>query len=306
MSLIPDGGQIFEVISRYDDLLTMQGREDYEPGDTLALIVPFLVLHGLKEADITRLARNATLTLGASQLVKRLLKEDWCVFCITTTYQQYALHIAQELGIPLSHVAATEFPLDQFSLSKGDALSLSRMEAEILSLAGSDDDYVIKRRLDDFFWSRLPQTALGQQVKKIKPVGGRRKLDALYHFCQVHDASIGDWVVVADSITDFQILKGVRDAGGLAATFNANQYAVPYATMSLASTHLSDLQPVLEAWCQGTLKDVETLVRQKEAGGGCADRDHFPWLMDKTDLSDVIATSRRLRRLVREKAGELG
>ena len=49
MRLFPNGGKIFEVISRYDDLLTLEEREDYEPGDTLALIVPFLLLHNISE-----------------------------------------------------------------------------------------------------------------------------------------------------------------------------------------------------------------------------------------------------------------
>ena len=38
MKLFPSGGKIFEVISRYDDLLTLEGRADYEPGDCVARI----------------------------------------------------------------------------------------------------------------------------------------------------------------------------------------------------------------------------------------------------------------------------
>jgi predicted HAD superfamily phosphohydrolase len=49
MKLFPDGGKIFEVISRYDDLLTLENRPDYEPGDTLALIAPFLAYHRIGE-----------------------------------------------------------------------------------------------------------------------------------------------------------------------------------------------------------------------------------------------------------------
>ena len=52
MKLFPNGGKIFEVISRYDDLLTLEGRENYEPGDTLALIVPFLAYHRITEEQI--------------------------------------------------------------------------------------------------------------------------------------------------------------------------------------------------------------------------------------------------------------
>ncbi len=62
MKLFPNGDKIFEVISRYDDLLTLEEREDHEPGDTLALIVPFLVLHNITEADITHLAGKASLS----------------------------------------------------------------------------------------------------------------------------------------------------------------------------------------------------------------------------------------------------
>lgn len=308
MGLVPEGGRIFEVISRYDDLLTMQCREGYEPGDTLALIVPFLVLHGIREDQIVKLAHEAVLTSGAGELVGYLLDKEWRVFCITTTYRQYAGHIVQELGIPLSHLAATEFSLDSFqqTLSDEDARMMAYSEAEILSLHESQNDQMIMRRLDEFFWNRLSQTAIGKLVNNVKPVGGRRKLEALFRFCQAHDIGIGDFVVVGDSITDFQMLKGVRDAGGLAFAFNANQYAIPYATASLASTHLSDLKPVLEAWHDGDLKDVEMLIRQKEAAAGSGDRDLFSWLIDKRDLAEAIATARRLRRLVREKAGELG
>ena len=55
MKLFPNGDRVFEVLSRYDDLLTLEEKEGYEPGDTLALIVPFLVLHNITEENITTL-----------------------------------------------------------------------------------------------------------------------------------------------------------------------------------------------------------------------------------------------------------
>ena len=58
MKLFPQGDRVFEIISRYDDLLTLEERPDYEPGDTLALIVPFLLYHGIGEEDIRRLAQS--------------------------------------------------------------------------------------------------------------------------------------------------------------------------------------------------------------------------------------------------------
>ena len=126
MKLIPQGSSLFELISRYDDLLTMEGREDYEPGDTLALIVPFLVLHKIQEKDIIGLARKASYTKGAAELIADLKAQGWEIFCITTTYEQYANHIAAGLGIPIEHIAATSFSLDKFNqeLSTNRALAV--------------------------------------------------------------------------------------------------------------------------------------------------------------------------------------
>jgi len=132
MKLFPNGDRIFEVISRYDELLVLERREDYEPGDTLTLIVPFFLLHNISEDDIIALAVKAALTDGAANLVSGLQYNSWKIFCISTSYRQYAIHIAQKLNIYAHNVACTSFPLDTFSqaLSKEDT-ELSRRYQEL-------------------------------------------------------------------------------------------------------------------------------------------------------------------------------
>jgi len=306
MKLIPHGARIFEVISRYDDLLTMEGREGYEPGDTLALIVPFLVLHNISEADIATSAIKATLTGGAAELVSSLKSSGWEVFCITTTYEQYANHITQKLGISESSVACTHFSLDKFNITlcQEDTTLLREMEQYILAIGG--DDNIIKQKLDGFFWEKLPRTQFGKAIREVKPIGGRRKVAALKGFCQRFSQPLSHWVVVGDSITDFRMLKAVDHAGGLAIAFNANQYALPYATMSLASVYVSDLAPVLKAWQEGGREEAEKLVKAREKAGGNENRDNFHWLSGKSEIYDVIALHKRIRQLVREEAGKLG
>ncbi len=308
MKLFPNGDRVFEVISRYDDLLTLEAREGYEPGDTLALIVPFLVLHNISEGNITALAAGASFTNGADKLLSRLESSGWKVFCITTTYEQYAIHITHKLGIYTHHVACTPLPLSQIrqTLCKDDLALLQQVEADILPMRPVDDDALIKQRLDRFFWEKLPSTALGKAIKQVKPVGGRRKAEALNRFADRYGQPLSGWVVVGDSITDFRMLQAVESAGGLAIGFNANEYALPYATMSLASTFISDLADVLALWKKGQRKDVEKLVKEQEMMGGKEDRGYFHWLSGRKDIDDIIAVHRRLRRLVRKEAGKLG
>jgi len=308
MKLFPNGDRIFEVISRYDDLLTLEEREDYEPGDTLALIVPFLVLHNISANDVADLASKASLTGGAEKLIAWLESKTWKVFCITTTYEQYAIHITHKLGIYTHNVSYTPFPGERLRLTLGkeEAALLQQTEADILTMRPFDDDAKIKQSLDHFFWEKLPTTELGEVIKEVKPVGGRRKLAALNRFAEKYDQPLANWVVVGDSITDFRMLQAVDEAGGLAIAFNANQYALPYSTMSLASTLLSDLTEVLEAWQKGQRSRVEKVVTAKEKTGGVGDRGYFHWLYGRKDIDEVIEIHKRIRRLVREEAGKLG
>ncbi|MBM4432461.1 MAG: hypothetical protein FJ025_00455 [Chloroflexi bacterium] len=308
MKLFPNGDRVFEVISRYDDLLTIEEKPDYEPGDTLALIVPFLLLHNISEDDITRLATNATLITGADKLISWLQYSGWKVFCITTTYKQYAIHLTHKLGIYTHNVACTPFPLNQLrqTLTKEDIELLKRAESEILTMKPVTDDDRIKKSLDDFFWQKLPNTEMGSLIKEVKPIGGQRKVAALNKFADSSGQPLSKWVVVGDSITDFRMFQEVDKAGGLAIAFNANEYAIPYATMGLASTHLSDLKEVLETWQRGQRSAVEKFVKAKEKMGGSGDRGYFHWLSGRKEIDDIIKTHKRIRRLVREEAGKLG
>jgi len=308
MKLFPNGDKVFEVISRYDDLLTLAEREGYEPGDTLALIVPFLVLHDISEDNIITLAREASFTGGAAKLVSWLQLSGWRVFCITTTYEQYANHLTQKLYIYAHNMACTPFPLKQLrqTLSEEEGRLLQQAEEDILTMRPVTDDDRIKKSLDLFFWEKLPATNLGKIIEEVKPVGGQRKVAALDRFAEKYGQPLSEWVVVGDSITDFRMLQAVEQAGGLAIAFNANQYALPYSTMGLASTLVSDLSEVLSTWKKGQRRGVEKVIKEKEKAGGTGDEGYFHWLAGRENIDEVIEIHKRIRRLVREEAGKLG
>ena len=299
MGLIPSGHHIFEVISRYDDLLALEGRPDYEPGTTLALIVPFLVLHDLSEEDVERVSAQAALVSGARELIADLQGEGWSVFIISTSYQQHALWTAQRLGVEPENVACTSLPLAQYQqqLKDGDVTLFVQAERDILRLYPPRDDGEIKRRLDQFFWTDLPRTRLGKVLEEVKVMGGRRKAEAAGDFARRRGQTLADVVAVGDSITDAAMLQAVHRAGGLAIAFNANQYALPHASVGLASTDLRELHPILAAWREGGREGVKNTL---------AGKTNPTWLDDGGELDEVLALHMRMRRLVRNAAAELG
>ena len=296
MRLFPGGDKIFETIARYDNLLTVEGRPDYEPGDIPVLIAPFLVYHGIREEDIAALARKTTLTDGATDLIFRLSARGWNIFCISHNYAQYALHVAQRLSIFSQHVTCTSFPLSTISqtLCKDDFAAVETLEQDILKKTSIDDAW-IKRKLDRFYWKELPKSNLGTLQKQIIPVNGQHKVEALERFGSAQNLPLSDWVTVGSSITDSKLIQAIDQADGLAIAFNASEPALSRATMGLASTHLNDLWPVLEAWRQGKRTAVQRLVKGKEKSGGSNDRNYFHWLADIEDVAAPLEIHQRIR-----------
>ncbi|MBI4300429.1 MAG: hypothetical protein HY677_04775 [Chloroflexi bacterium] len=329
MRAIPRGQDIFQVISRYDDILVLEPErrceptkadakarlDDYQPGDTLALIIPSLILHRISEEAIASVARECTLVSRADSFVRYLHERGVTTCCITTSYEQHAYSITDRAGVPRVNVACTGLPLDSFASKVGaaDLEGVRRVEVQILSLAsatasGSEREALLKERLDRFFWDELAGTPLGEITYGLRPIGGQRKVLALKAFSECHSIPLDSMLVIGDSITDRDMLRAVDEAGGVSVAFNANAYALSEATMSLASTHLNDLELVWESWAEGGRRGLEEKVNALEACGGSGQRAHFQWLAGRREgaMSRALPIHAKIRRLVREEAGNLG
>jgi len=306
MGLVPGGHEVFRAISRYDDILALAGRPDYEPGDTLALIVPFLLYHRLGGFHIERLADSASLVGGTVDTIAQLAGEGYQVFCITTTYEQYAQRLAQRLGLTAERVACTSFPLEEMAarLSWDNMGAVTRVELALRQREVQEDDARLQALLDAFYWEELVGTPLGDAVTSVKPIGGKRKVEALGRFAASTQLETSRWVVVGDSITDNAMLTTVRDAGGLAVVFNGNQYALECGTVGVASVSLAAILPLLRVWESGGLAGardfVAGLTKDVEAPGV-----HYHWLAG-VDIAEALPVHARLRRLVRQQAATLG
>jgi len=306
MGLFPGGHEVFRAISRYDDILALSGRPDYEPGDTLALIVPFLLRYRLGAADIQRLAEGAPLIRGAREVMGRLTADGYRVCCITTTYQQYARRLTQRLGLPAERVACTAFPIDELRACLGDAdlAAVDRVEAALLGLDIEKDEERLRDLLDAFYWRDLPGTPLGEAVAAVKPVGGKRKVRALGRFAKDWQFDLSRWAVVGDSITDNAMLTSVRIADGLATVFNGNRYALECGNVGVASISLADVLPLVKAWEEGGLERARRFM-PREAKPPDADGPHYHWLAGR-DIAAAVEVHARFRRLVRQAAAGLG
>ncbi|MBI4735053.1 MAG: hypothetical protein HY766_03175 [candidate division NC10 bacterium] len=315
MGLIPEGHRLFEVISRYDDLLTLEGREAYEPGDTLLLIVPFLLHHGIAAGDVRRVSDRAGLVPGASELLARLRSAGWEAHIVSTSYEQHARTIGASLGFPPEAIHCTRMPFDRLRarLRREDLDRVAEMEriilrdlvGEDLSAGGKDD--LIRSRLDPFYWGGGLADALSLGGEGVTVVGGRRKAWTMEAVARSKGSSLRDAVFVGDSITDVQGARMIESLGGLAVAFNGNAFILPHVTVAVAATRLGGLQPVLEAWRQGGRARVKGLIGEAPAADA-AEGPHLHWMVGRegSGLDEVIALHKAFRRRMREAAAKLG
>jgi energy-converting hydrogenase A subunit R len=265
MHLIKDGPSLFEVLSRYDDYLALQNTPDYEPGDTLKLIVPFLLVNGITERDIVKVSKRAKLVRGAKELIKWLQEDGWNVHVISTSYEQHAYNIASQLGVERTKVHCTRFPLDSFYelLDETETELITEIQNEILSFCSYDgyDNFCMEKlaaELNQFFFEKIPNTRINEIFEKVSVVGGRRKVEALMSV--IGSAHARQTAAIGDSITDYKMLQRISSAGGLSVAFNGNMYSLPHANIGIACVDIRPLYLILTKFRAGGVNSAFDIV----------------------------------------------
>lgn len=295
----PDFFNLFQMVSLYDDELTLEGKPGYNPGDTLRLIAP-IVSTQLSDEELVEISDEAALTPGAKDLMATLDMDD--VYVASTSYQQHAYTVAEKLGIDLQHVNCTLLPkYKDFPYLEG--------LLDIFQKYKKSDMQTVKRDLDALFWGEMDYDYL-----KTKVCGGQRKLDVVEQISQERDVAASDFIAVGDSITDINMLSGVKKAGGIAVSFNGNQYSVPKANLAISSLSLMALRPIVDehpdVWAfvkewnyvQDKLKLLEPETKAYfEQHGLKPSYDE----VRQSELDGIVARQKEMRVAIRKEYSEL-
>ncbi len=304
--IIPGGERLLQAITRYDALLTREERADYQPGDLMAQLEPFLVRHHVLEKQIIAAAAQVPLAPGATDLTAWLHSHGWKVFALSNAPEPFAFRLARRLEIYTHNIQAVPSRLETLAsaLSQEDAGMLERAESKILALPPDAADARLLEVMDSFYFGELPASAVGRALAQGRATGSRHRLNGLARFASDHSKPLYEWVVVGDSVLDSRVLQEVEIPGGLAIAFNASAAALPYATMCLAATSVWSLVDVLRAWQRGGRGAVRELVSAREQVPSDDTKGHAHWLADRKDLDDIITihrTHQRLRRYFRSR-----
>ncbi len=267
--------EFFRKLSSYDDYLAYEVKKpEYNPGDTLRLIAPFIVAKGVTSEWLRRQSRPIYVK-NAFASVRAISSFE--VVVASTAYEQFLEVSCKKLGLKY---AGTRFIPESYSMSESERRFLLDSVERVVK---ADFEW-----LDDFFKELENFETSGRILREVKVMGGKRKKEV---------AEFAD-VCVGDSISDSQMLKHVAKKG-LAISFNGNRFALENANLAVVSdTTLATSLAIRIYWNDG----IDGIKRL------CESRDCYHWIPDltKDEFEELVSLSESMRKKVRGDAGELG
>ena len=314
-AIMPDGAEFFRRVSLYDDYLAeVVNMVGYRAGDTLRLILPFMMAHGLSSKGMREFSLEGILIVPGAAEVLRSISARVPAYIISTSYCEYVHAVCDVIEFPDDQTFCTRVDLDDYAIPEDEVEQVRDLAQRVLSFApinippgaeGPDDlspeDQETIADLDYVFWKALPDLSVNSIVDEVSTVGGPEKAESIRRAASFEGVEVGDVMYVGDSITDVDAFRTVRDAGGLAVSFNGNRWAVEEADMAVVAERADPLLPLADAFLEGG----RTAIEDREWFGG-AEGTLTAWLAS-VEVEAVVQRSEQVRKDVRgEVIGRLG
>ena len=321
-SFIPSGNKLFANISKYDDVLAdVLRKPGYSSGSTLKLILPFFKAYEITDRRMQEFSEKNIVLIADSKSTLRHVQAVAEAFIVSTSYEHYIKALCRALDFPYKNTYCTKVSLDKYAITPKEKERLKQIAQEISQMHlinippaaraledFSHGDQAAIQRLDEIFWSELPEMSVGKVLSDVVTGGGEQKAEAIRDVVKRLEAELADVMYVGDSITDLEAFKLVRANGGLTVSFNGNSYAVRNAEVAvlsesnLVTAAVADLFRrfgrektirTLQGWSYETLKNSglnASLLRQLA--------DLYPDALPKTK----IVTAENMESLVKESS----
>lgn len=276
---IKNGDKLFALVSKYDDVLAdVIKKPDYKAGNTLKLILPFFKAYGVTDKNLKDFSYRTVRLVPCAKETLQFIQSFMHAFILNTGYEHYTFALCDRLGLPHDHGYGTKLQLDKYHIDEIEKKILRKIKEEIVAMpmitipsdAKSIDDFTKRdqetiRRVDEIFWDIIPKLETGKILDEVDPRGGWKKAETVEKIVRTLNGVFTDTLYMGDSITDAESLELVRNNGGLAISFNGNEYAVRKAEIAVFSESTTITSILADAFSRFGKEYVLDLVRKWES-----------------------------------------
>ena len=229
-SFIEDGGELFRILSLYDDyLVDIVKKPGYKAGNTLKLILPFFVVENLTNQDFIEFSQNHIYAVNDSKFLLEYLKEAMNTYIVSTSYGQYIEAVSNYMEVPFENTFYTNVDMDSLHLNDEEIQKIMEFKEMIMD---NPEDYEL---FDDIFFTQIAQMGIYDEIKKVEVVGGLGKKLAIDRIIERDEIDVNEILYIGDSITDVEPLEFARKNNGISISFNGNEYPLKVAEIAIVS-----------------------------------------------------------------------
>ena len=272
---VPNGDKLFALISKYDDVLADVVRKpEYNAGDTLKLILPFLKAYDVTDESLEEFSAETLILIAGSKNMLEHVRSLADSYIVSTSYEHYIKAMCEALSFPFENTYCTRLSFDKYVLSNRENSQLRELANEIANMpmitippaANSLEDFSKQdqetiMQLDSIFWEKISRMGAGIVFRIVKPIGGLQKAEAVKDAARKAHVQLSDVLYVGDSITDVEAFKLVKDNGGLTVSFNGNQYAVKNAEVAVLSENSITTAIIADLFCKLGKRETLQMLR---------------------------------------------
>lgn len=260
---IEDGDELFKIISAFDDYLVDVKKEpNYHAGDTLKLITPFFKLASLTNQDLIDYSIENINTVPGVNYIFSIQDKSLKSYIVSTSYGQYIEALSNYIDFPFENTYYTYLDTYVIDSNEEELQIIEEFRKKILSHGNNtEEDYSV---LYDIFFNEIPKMEIKKLIDSVKTVGGKGKELAVRDIVKKCDIE-GDKnavMYVGDSITDVEALQYAKDNGGIAVSFNGNEYAINAADIAIISDNAIMTAIIRDLFIKYNREDILEFVKE--------------------------------------------
>ncbi len=246
--IITDGGHFYDVLCRYDSLVTyVLGREEAVAGNVPKFAIPFLKAFGATDNIMFEDSKKDLRLMPESKTTLDYLSKLMPSFITTSAYEQSILALDNEMDVPLCEYACTESDIDHCMMDRVASKNLRKVAETICSLEIPDVEYLlnvpmnldkkdikITNTLDDALADGMDPMGRSLMETCI-PMNSSKKAYRLLDLRRQNSIDLDGTVYIGGDHTDFQTMDLIRDGNGLSISFNGSEFALRGSNVAVIS-----------------------------------------------------------------------
>ena len=288
--LIRDGGKLYDLMARYESVVSYTLSRDEETKSAAWMMIPFLKANGAIDEDIYRFSRERLTFMPGAEKVLDYLHKQLPTYLASSNYEQSIIDLSERTSFPMDHATFNTFAFDSVEMDRQQARDIRqmaerftklRLPSEMYTVTGSrflgEDDAALLTLGDEYVKEFLPKLDISEKMRSTASVSSSEEALALLEIIRKTGIGMDETAVIGTKSSDYETLDLVKDSSGLSVSFNGDEYTVRGCNIAVMSDRPITAAVLVNEFYNGGIESVFEMAdgwsREYLEQHACCDRN---------------------------------